>query len=110
MSDSRRPPSPAELLHHLEHNAELQHQEVAPAGLTAQVAMLRRWQADRLARTYADLLADACCRAACEFFLDDIYAPVDFSQRDHDLDRIHRFVSRELPPQTIQLLTRHRPS
>jgi hypothetical protein len=105
MTDFPRLPSPAELLHHLEHSAELQHQTVAPAGLVEQVAMLRRWQADRLARTYADLLTDTRYSAACQFFLNDIYAPVDFSQCDHDLERIYRFVSRVLPSQTIQLLT-----
>ena len=67
--------------------------------------MLRGWQADRLARTYADLLADPRYTPACKFFLSDIYAPRDFSQRDHDLHRIHRFLSRVLPAQTIQLLT-----
>ena len=67
--------------------------------------MLREWQTKRLARTYADLLADPGYRPACEFFLSDIYAPRDFSQRDHDLERIHKFLARVLPAATIQLLT-----
>ncbi len=67
--------------------------------------MLREWQSNRLARTYADLLADVRYQAACRFFLTDIYAPVDFSQRDYDVERIWRFLARVLPPKSIRLLT-----
>jgi hypothetical protein len=67
--------------------------------------MLREWQAHRLAGTYTDLLADPRYRPACEFFLSDIYAPRDFSQRDHDLERIHKFLSSIFPAFMIQLLT-----
>jgi hypothetical protein len=105
MTDTPRPPDAAQLLNDLRHSEELKHQPVAMVGLDPQLAMLREWQAHRLARTYADLLADPRYRPACGFFLSDIYAPRDFSQRDHDLERIHQFLSRVLPAQTIQLLT-----
>ena len=105
MTNSPRPPKPAELLRRLEHSPELRHQEVVPAGLPEHVALLRRWQSDRLARTYADLLTDTRYSAACQFFLNDIYAPVDYSQRDHDLGRIHHAASRVFQPQTIHVLT-----
>lgn len=42
---------------------------------------------------------------ACTFFLEDIYAPRDFSQRDFDVERIHSYLSRFLPAATIRLLT-----
>ena len=105
MTDAPRPPNPAQLLDDLQHSAELEHQPVATVGLDPQLGMLRGWQANRLARTYADLLGDPRYSPACEFFLNNIYAPTDFSQRDHDLERIYRFLSRVLPAQTIQLLT-----
>ncbi len=105
MTDATKPPSAVQLLHDLQHSEELQHQPSAADGLPPQMAMLREWQANRLAHTYADLLADPGYRPACEFFLSDIYAPRDFSQRDHDLERIHKFLSRVLPAATIQLLT-----
>jgi hypothetical protein len=69
------------------------------------VALLRTWQSERLARTYADLSTDKRHRPACLFFLSDIYAPRDFSQRDHDAERIHDFLARVLPAPMIQLLT-----
>lgn len=93
------------MLRDLQHSEELKHQPHAADGLHPQLALLREWQADRLAHTYAELRADPHYRLACEFFLSDIYAPRDFSQRDHDLDRIYKFLSRVLPATTIQLLT-----
>jgi hypothetical protein len=105
MTDAPRPPNAAQLLSELQHSEELKHQSIATAGLDPPLAMLREWQAHRLARTYANLLADPHYRPACEFFLSDIYAPRDFSQRDHDLERIHQFLSRVLPAYTIQLLS-----
>jgi len=105
MSSAPKPPSAVQLLRDLQHSEELKHQPRAADGLHPQLAMLREWQADRLAHTYADLLADPHYCPACEFFLSDIYAPRDFTQRDHDLERIHKFLSRVLPATTIQLLT-----
>ncbi len=106
MTDAPGSPNAVQLLSELQHSDELKHQPTVAGGLPAQLAMLRAWQADRLAHTYADLLANPQDRPACEFFLSDIYAPRDFSQRDHDLERIHKFLSRVLPAATIQLLTR----
>lgn len=39
--------------------------------------ILRQWQAARLARTHADLLANPRFRAGAEFFLADLYGPED---------------------------------
>lgn len=104
MTDAPRSPNAVQLLRDLQQSDDLKHQPTAAAGLPAQLAMLRAWQADRLAHTYADLLADPHDRPACEFFLSDIYAPRDFSQRDHDLERIHQFLARVLPAATIHSL------
>lgn len=105
MTIAPRPPTPAQLLNDLQYSAELKHQPVAAVGLDPQLAMLRGWQANRLARTHVDLLTNPRYSPACEFFLKNIYAPTDFSQRDHDLERIYRFLSRVLPPEMIALLT-----
>jgi hypothetical protein len=105
MTKSPKPPNPAQLLHDLEHADELKRQTVAGQSLDPQLAMLRAWQCERLSRTYADLLADPQYSPACRFFLDDIYAPRDFSQRDHDAERIHAYLSRVVPAQMLQVLT-----
>ncbi len=84
---------------------KLKHQTVAGAPLDPKVLMLLTWQADRLARTYADLLAQPRYRPACLFFLEDIYAPRDFSQRDYDMEQMHDFMRRFMPPAMLYPLT-----
>jgi hypothetical protein len=76
---------------------------VAGAPLAPEMALLRRWQSQRLSRTYADLLADPRYAPACEFFLSDIYAPRDFSQRDHELESLYAFLRRFLPEAMLEL-------
>jgi hypothetical protein len=78
---------------------------VAEVTLDPQLALLRNWQSQRLAQTYADLLADPHSGPALRFFLSDLYAPHDFGQRDHDVERIYAFLLRVMPAQTLQLLT-----
>lgn len=105
MNDQPPRPNVSHLLHDLQHDAALQHQPVAAVTLNPALALLRTWQAQRLAQTYADLLADPSSRPAMEFFLSDLYAPRDFSQRDHDVERIYAFLAQILPKQTLHLLT-----
>ncbi len=87
--------------------SQLQREPVAGlaagAPLTPEMALLRRWQSQRLSRTYADLLADPRYAPACEFFLSDIYAPRDFSQRDHELESLYAFLRRFLPEAMLEL-------
>jgi hypothetical protein len=105
MTKPSKAPDAARLLHELQHNDELKQRPVDGIALDPQMALLRSWQSQRLAQTYADLLADPHAAPACRFFLSDIYGPRDYSQRDYDIARIHAFVSRVLPAQTVQLLT-----
>jgi hypothetical protein len=72
-------------------------EEIEGSGLDPHLALLRVWQAERLAHTYADLLEQPRYRPACLFFLEDIYAARDFSQRDHDLETMYDFMRRFVP-------------
>jgi hypothetical protein len=101
MADDPKPPDATRLLHELQQSDVLRHQAVAGTGLDPHLALLRAWQSERLAQTYADLLADRQFRSACLFCLSDIYAPCDFSQRDHDFERIHSYLSRIVPSQML---------
>ena len=89
---------------HLRQQIELARQassriepELAPA-----LARLRRWQADRLARTYADLSADARYRLATRFFLDDLYGGVEPTGRDDDIERIYPLAVQALSAETLR--------
>jgi len=84
---------------------KLKHERLPEKPLPPQVALLRAWQTQRMARTYADLLALPRYRLACRFFLEDIYAPRDFSQRDHDMLEMHAFMERFVPAALLRPLT-----
>jgi hypothetical protein len=56
--------------------------------MAERVTELKRYQQARFARTYADLLAHPRYAGASRFFLDDLYGPGDFSQRDAQFARI----------------------
>lgn len=92
------------LLNELQHHEEAQRRNIGDSALDPQLALLRQWQAERLARTYADLLDDKQYRSACQFFLSDIYSPRDFSQRDQDAEHLYSLLSRFLPQAMLTLL------
>jgi hypothetical protein len=58
---------------------------------------VKAWQAHRLARTHRDLLSEPRHGAAARFFLEDLYGPKDFSQRDAELVRVVPMMVRLLP-------------
>lgn len=66
------------------------------------LAEVKAWQAQRLARTYADLANEPRYRAATAFFLEDLYGPKDFSARDGELLRIVPVMERVLPESAVQ--------
>ncbi|MCZ7575179.1 MAG: hypothetical protein M5U01_42055 [Ardenticatenaceae bacterium] len=78
---------------------------VESAPLDPQLELLRSWQSERLARTYADFLTSPRYGPACRFFLRDIYAPRDLTQRNTDMERLHEFLARFLPPGALETLT-----
>jgi hypothetical protein len=56
--------------------------------LDACVRMVKHFQHARFARTYADLLAQPRYARAARFFLEDLYGPHDFTQRDDQFARV----------------------
>ena len=72
------------------------------AGVPARLKELKAWQAQRLARTYADVASTERYRAATAFFLDDLYGPKDFSGRDEEMLRIVPTMARILPSSAVE--------
>lgn len=85
---------------------KMRHARIETSGLDPKEALLRAWQSRRLATTYADLLEHPRFAPACRFFLDDLYGPRDFSQRDYDLNRMYEFAQTFVPAALIQPLAR----
>ena len=94
----------AHLLTHLSQARPGHHRAIEPRELPPALALLRRFQSQRLASTHADLLASPRFGPAARFFLSDVYAPRDFSQRDADLQRFYEGVRRVLPERAVAVL------
>jgi len=93
------------LVYRLQHDKDARHRKVESTPLSPEMFLLRSWQAERLARAYADVRARPSYEKATDFFLTDLYGAKDFSQRDHDIDRVYRLARRFFPPQMIKFLT-----
>ncbi|MCP4164999.1 MAG: hypothetical protein GY759_03775 [Chloroflexi bacterium] len=106
MPDIPNPKDAAELLTQLRRQEELSHRPVEGQALPPQMAMFRTWQAQRVSTTHADFLKSKRYGRASRFFLDDIYAAKDFSQRNHDIERMHDFMLRFLPAAVLATLTK----
>jgi hypothetical protein len=92
----------ADLKAHLEQLKSLRGVAASPpAGL----APLKAFQAERLARSYADIAAQPRYRMATAFFLDDLYGPKDFSRRDDAMLRILPVMVRTMPARGVEAAT-----
>ncbi|MBV6474780.1 MAG: hypothetical protein MOGDAGHF_00268 [Rhodocyclaceae bacterium] len=94
----------AELRRHLAAAKALRAGANADPRMAQDRLRLRGWQADRLAATYRDLLDSERYRAAARFFLTDLYGPKDFSERDHEVERILPTMSATLPAAGIRTI------
>ncbi|MBK8319472.1 MAG: hypothetical protein IPL05_13255 [Betaproteobacteria bacterium] len=65
---------------------------------------LRAWQAARLAKTHADLLASPKFNIAATFFLSDLYGPKDFSERDTEMEKVLPIMTTMLPVSGLRTL------
>lgn len=93
-----------ELRQHLARAKGLRAAAHADPRMAADRLRLRAWQADRLAATYRDLLdSERHCDAA-RFFLTELYGPKDFSERDHEVERILPTLSATLPAAGIRTI------
>ncbi len=95
---------PAKITSILGEIEKLKHERVESKLLDPRLALLRQWQSERLARTYTDLMRNPRFRPAMRFFLQDIYAARDFSQRNHDIERMYEMLRRVAPEQMIRPL------
>lgn len=60
----------------------------ADSALAARVVAIKAFQHARFMQTYADLLAGGRYAGAARFFLDDLYGPRDFTERDDQFARV----------------------
>lgn len=89
---------------------EREHRSADPA-LGSRVVAVKQFQHARFSRTYADLLADLRYGPAARFFLEDLYGPTDFAERDAQFARVVPTLVRMFPADVVatvaQLATLH---
>jgi hypothetical protein len=86
-----------EIRQHLEQVNELRAAREADEGLARRVAAIKRHQHARFGRDYAALMAGPRYSAATRFFLDDLYGPADFADRDTQFGRVVPTMARVMP-------------
>ncbi len=79
---------------------ERRRRATAP-GLADAVAALKAYQQRRFARTHAELLAHPRYGRAANFFLNELYGPQDFTQRDAQFSRVVPALVRLFPADTV---------
>jgi hypothetical protein len=94
------------ILQHLQTVAtERERRERTPA-LAVRVDAIKAYQQARFRCSYADLLGDPRHRAAALFFVDELYGPGDFSERDGQFARIVPALVRLFPDEIVQTVAR----
>lgn len=95
-------PSAQTVLQHLQAVEHERLQRRARPELQARVDALKRYQRERFAATYADLLESPRYRGAARFFLDELYGAQDFTQRDAQFARVIPALARLFPHDVLQ--------
>lgn len=72
--------------------------------LLNKVKALQEWQCKRLLRTHDTLANQPEYKKAMAFFVDELYGPKDFSQRDADIVRVVPKLAALLPEKAMQAL------
>jgi hypothetical protein len=74
--------------------------------LEVRVQALKAWQQRRFAQTYADLLANPRYEAATRFFLQELYGPGDYRQRDAQFARVIPTLTRLFPEEVVDTVAK----
>ncbi len=83
---------------------EQMHLLVKQQHLTDAIRELQTWQTRRLLVTHNDLWHSKRFKPAMQFFIDEIYGPKDFSQRDMELARVLPNMAKVLPKKGLKSL------
>jgi len=89
------------ILAHLEMVQAERAARAADMSLAARVEAVKRYQQHRFELTYADLLAHPRYAGASRFFLDELYGPADFTQRDAQFARVVPGLVRLFPTEVV---------
>jgi len=83
---------------------EQMHRVITQQNLTKIIRKLQTWQTKRLLVTHDDLWNSKRFKPAMQFFIDEIYGPKDFSQRDIELAKVVPKMAKVLPSKGLKSL------
>jgi len=89
------------IIEHLSTVARLRAARATDPALATRVQALKAYQAQRFEQTYADLLASPRYQAAARFFLQELYGPQEFADRDAQFGRIVPSLVRLFPSELV---------
>jgi len=89
------------ILQHLSAVESERLRRVGNPSLQARVTAVKTYQQQRFAHTYADLLASPRYRDVARFFLDELYGPKDFAERDAQFARVVPALTRLFPSDVL---------
>ena len=89
------------ILQHLSAVESERQRRVGNPSLQARVTAVKTYQQQRFAHTYADLLASPRYRDVARFFLDELYGPKDFAERDAQFARVVPALTRLFPSDVL---------
>lgn len=92
-----------QIIEHLHSSATL-YQQVQQEGLGQQLIALRNWQCKRLLISHSQTYETPKYRPAIQFFVDELYGPKDFSQRDRDIEKVVPKMKKWLPREALASL------
>lgn len=73
-------------------------------GIMPTIQHLQHWQCERLLASHDDLAKQQRYQKAMQFFVDELYGPKDFSQRDADLVRVIPKLAKVLPDKAMNAM------
>lgn len=86
----------AKIIQHLQETEQM-NRLITQQNLTEAIRKLQTWQTKRLLITHDDLWHSKRFKPAMQFFVDELYGPKDFSQRDIELARVMPKMGKVLP-------------
>jgi len=86
---------------HLHTVAQLRAERQADPALAERVRAVKTYQARRFEQTYTDLLASPRYRGAARFFLEELYGPQEFAERDTQFARVVPALVRIFPHEVV---------
>ena len=87
---------------HLNTVTQLREARQGDPALAERVQAIKTYQARRFEMSYADLLASPRYRAATRFFLDELYGPQEFGDRDSQFARVVPGLVRLFPREVVE--------